>query len=152
MGSLKETLKRKIEEHRPRTTRLLKECGDVKVGEVTIAQAIGGARGVKCLVTDTSYLDPMEGIRFRGKTIPETFEALPKAAGSEYPTVESFWYFILTGEVPTDEQAKEVIEDFKTRRKVPQYVIDVLRAMPRETHPMTMFSSAILAMQNESVF
>ena len=46
-GKLKEKLLQKIEEHRPRTTRLLKEHGDVKIGEVTIAQAIGGARGVR---------------------------------------------------------------------------------------------------------
>jgi citrate synthase len=152
MSTLKATLAKKIEEHRPRTTKLLKEHGDVKLSEVTIAQAIGGARGVRCLVTDTSYLDPMEGIRFRGKTIPETFEALPKYPGSEFPSVESFWWFILTGEVPTAAQADEVIADFKTRREVPQYVYDVLRAMPRDQHPMTMFSSAILAMQRESIF
>ena len=152
MSTLKETLARKIEEHRPRTVRLLKEYGDVKLSDVTIAQAIGGARGVRCLVTDTSYLDPMEGIRFRGKTIPETFEALPKYPGSDYPTVEAFWWFILTGDVPTEEQTNEVIADFKERRKVPQYVFDVLRAMPRDTHPMTMFSAAILSMQRESIF
>jgi citrate synthase len=107
---------------------------------------------VRCLVTDTSYLDPMEGIRFRGKTIPETFAALPKYPGSEYPSVESFWYFILTGDVPTPEQADQVIQDFKTRAQVPQYVIDLLRTMPRDTHPMTMFSAAILSMQRESIF
>jgi len=152
MSTLKENLLKKIEAHRPRTTRLLKEYGDVKISEVTISQAIGGARGVRCLVTDTSYLDPMEGIRFRGKTIPETFAALPKYPGSEYPSVESFWWFILTGEVPTAEQAEEVIADFKKRRKVPQYVFDVLRAMPRSSHPMAMFSAAITAMQGESIF
>ena len=91
MSTLKEVLRKKIDAHRPRTTNLVKECGDVKLGDVTIAQAIGGARGIKCLVTDISYLDPMEGIRFRGKTIPETFAALPKVPGSDYPYVEGFW-------------------------------------------------------------
>ncbi len=152
MATLKETLFKKIQEHRPRTTRLVKEFGDVKLGDVTIAQAIGGARGVKCLVTDISYLDPMEGIRFRGMTIPETFEALPKVPGSEYPYVEGFWYLLLTGDVPTDAQVKEVVEDWKSRAQVPEYVFDVLRTMPRDTHPMTMFSAAIVAMQRESVF
>ncbi|MFQ6104291.1 MAG: citrate (Si)-synthase [Candidatus Glassbacteria bacterium] len=152
MATLKETLYKKIEEHRPRTTRLLKEHSDVKVSEVTIGQAIGGARGVKCLVTDISYLDPYEGIRFRGKTIPETFEALPKVPGRDYPFVEGFWFFLLTGEVPTMDQTMEVVEDWKTRRDIPQYVKDVLRALPRDTHPMTMFSSAILSMQRESIF
>ncbi len=152
MSTLKETLFQQIEKHRARTTRLLKQHADAKVGEVTIGQAIGGARGVRCLVTDISYLDPMEGIRFRGKTIPETFAALPKVPGSEYPYVEGFWHFLLTGEVPTLDQAQEVARDFKTRARVPQYVFDVLRAMPRDTHPMTMFSAAILAMQRESEF
>jgi citrate synthase len=115
VSTLKETLARKIEEHRPRTVKLLKEHGDTKLCDVTIAQAIGGARGVRCLVTDISYLDPMEGIRFRGKTIPETFAALPKWPGT-------------------------------------QYVFDVLRALPRDSHPMAMFSAAILAMQRESKF
>jgi len=132
--------------------RLLKQHSDVKISDVTIGQAIGGARGVRCLVTDISYLDPEEGIRFRGKTIPETFAALPKVPGSEYPYVEGFWHFLMTGEIPTLAEAQEVAADFKKRSHVPQYVFDVLRAMPRDTHPMTMFSSAILAMQRESVF
>jgi citrate synthase len=94
----------------------------------------------------------MEGIRFRGKTIPETFAALPKYPGSEYPSVESFWYFIMTGDVPTEAQTNEVIADFKKRRDVPKYVYDVLRNMSPDSHPMAMFSTAILSMQCESIF
>jgi citrate synthase len=150
--ALKDILKAKIEAHRPRTTRLVKEFGDVKLGEVTISQAIGGARGVRCLVTDISYLDPMEGIRFRGKTIPEVMNELPKPPGKDYPYVEGFWHFLLTGDVPTQQQAEEVVAEFKARRAVPQYVIDMLRTLPRDTHPMTMFSAAILCMQRESKF
>jgi citrate synthase len=150
--ALKDILKAKIEAHRPRTQRLVKEFGDVKLGEVTVSQAVGGARGVRCLVTDISYLDPMEGIRFRGKTIPEVMTELPKPPGKDYPYVEGFWHFLLTGDVPTQEQAEEVVADFKARRPVPQYVIDMLRILPRDTHPMTMFSAAIVCMQRESKF
>ena len=152
MSKLKEKLRQKIEAWRPRTAKLVKEHGDVKLGEVTIGQAIGGARGVRCLVTDISYLDPMEGIRFRGYTIPETLEKLPKVPGSEMPYVEGHVYLLLTGDIPTKDEVVEVAEEFKKRAPVPQYVFDVLRAMPRDTHPMTMFSAAILAMQRESVF
>ncbi|WP_027389241.1 citrate (Si)-synthase [Chrysiogenes arsenatis] len=149
---LKEKLRQKIVEHRPRTTKLMKEHGNVKIGEVTIEQCIGGARDVKCLVTDISYLDPQEGIRFRGKTIDETFACLPKVAGKNYPTVESFWYFLLTGEAPTEAEVAELVADFKARSQVPQYVYDVLRALPRDSHPMAMFSAAIVSMQRESKF
>src|SRR5512141_1801685 len=152
--ALKETLKQKIEAHRPRITRLVKEFGKVIIDQVTIDQCIGGARDIRSLVTDISYLDPQEGIRFRGKTIPETFEALKghTVAGCEMPTVESFFYFLLTGEIPTKEQAAEVQADLKSREALPQYVIDVLRAMPRDSHPMAMFAAGIVAMQRESVF
>ena len=152
MSGLKEKLFEKIQAHRPRTTRLLKEYGNVHLSDVTIAQAIGGMRGVKCLVTDISYLDPMEGIRFRGYSIPEVLEKLPKVPGAEMPYVEGHFYLLLTGDVPTKKEVEEVAEEFKKRQHVPQYVFDVLRAMPRDTHPMTMFAAALLAMQRESVF
>lgn len=150
--ALKEILKQKIEEHRPRTARLVKEFGKVKIDEVTIDQCIGGARDIRSLVTDISYLDPQEGIRFRGKNIPETFEALPKASGSAYPTVESFWFFLLTGDVPTDAQVAEVVAEWKTRQVVPQYVFDAVRALPRDSHPMVMLSVGLMAMQKDSKF
>lgn len=152
MSNLKEKLYHKIEEWRPRTVRLNKEFGDVVVGEVTIAQIIGGMRGVKSLTTDISYLDPDEGIRFRGFTIPEVLEKLPKVPGSEMPYVEGFFYLLLTGEIPTDEEVKDVAEEFNNRKIVPEYVFDILRAMPKDAHPMSMFSAAIVSMQKESVF
>ncbi|MFL5271704.1 MAG: citrate (Si)-synthase [Anaeromyxobacteraceae bacterium] len=150
--ALKAKLYEKIEAFRPRTQRLNKEFANVVIDSVNIGQALGGARDVRCLVTDISYLDPQEGIRFRGKTIPETFAALPRKAGFEQPTVESFFYFLLTGDIPTAEQAAEVEADWKSRAEVPKYVFDVLRAMPRDSHPMAMLSTGVLAMQRESQF
>ncbi|MBI2316475.1 MAG: citrate (Si)-synthase, partial [Betaproteobacteria bacterium] len=138
MTQLKDKLSEKIQAHRPRTAKLTKEYADVVIDRVDIGQCIGGARDIKCLVTDISYLDPQEGIRFRGKTIPETFAALPKAHGSTYPTVESFWYFLLTGEVPTLDQVAAVEAEFKTRQVVPEYVYTAVRALPRDSHPMVM--------------
>ena len=150
--ALKEILSKKIEDSRPHTAKLVKEYGKVVIDQVTIDQAIGGARDVHCLVTDISYLDPQEGIRFRGKTIPETFAALPKAPGSKYPTVESFWYFILTGDVPTQSQVDEIFAEWKHRQIVPSYVWDVISALPRDSHPMVMLSTGVLAMQRDSKF
>ena len=152
VSNLKAKLKEKIEAFRPRTTKLVKEFGKTIIDQVTIDQCIGGARDVRSLVTDISYLDPQEGIRFRGKTIPETFEALPKAAGSTYPTVESFWYFLLTGDVPAQADVDAVMADWKKRQVVPSYVWDALRGLPRDTHPMTMLSVGLLAMQKDSKF
>jgi len=152
MSELKKKLAQKIEGWRPRTVKLLKEHGDVKLGDVTIAQAIGGMRGVKCLVTDISYLDPFEGIRFRGYTIPEVLEKLPRPPGAEAPYVEGFIYLLLTGDLPTKKEVEEIAEEFTERRKVPSYVFDVINALPKDSHPMVMFSTALLSMQKESLF
>ena len=50
---------------------LLKQHGDKKIGEITLAQVYQGMRGMTGLVTETSLLDAQEGIRFRGFSIPE---------------------------------------------------------------------------------
>ena len=151
-SNLKAKLKEKIEAHRPRTTKLVKEQGKVVIDKVTIDQCIGGARDIRSLVTDISYLDPQEGIRFRGRTIPETFAALPKVPGSDQPYVEGFFWYLLTGDVPSMTETQSVVQEWQERAAVPQYVFDVLRAMPRDSHPMALFSAAIVSMQRESVF
>lgn len=149
---LKEKIAAQLPDWRERVKKLVKESGNVKVGEVNIGQVYGGMRDVKSLVTDISYVDPNEGIRFRGHTIPEVISNLPKPAGGEMPYVGGLYYLLLVGEYPTEAQALEVENDWKARMNVPSYVIDVLRAMPADTHPMTMFSVAILALQRESLY
>ena len=152
MSVLKQNLFGKIEAWRPRIARLVKEFSNVKVDEVDIGQVIGGMRDIKSLVTDISYLDPIEGIRFRNLTIPELLEKLPKSPGMEAPYVEGLFYFLLTGDIPSQNDAVEMVEEFKKRSEVPSYVYDILRAYPKDSHPMVMFSAAILSMQKESIF
>jgi len=152
MSLLKQKLHEKIAIERPRTEKLLKEYGNVKVDEVTIGQIIGGMRDIKSLVTDISYLDPYEGIRFRGLTIPEVLEKLPKVPNAEMPYVEGFYYFLLTGEIPTEKEVEEVHEEFNKRKTVPDYVFNIIRSMPIDSHPMTMFATGVMSMQKDSLF
>jgi len=150
--TLKEKIEARLPEWRERVKRLVKESGDVKVGDVTIAQVYGGMRGVKSLVTDISYVDPVEGIRLRGYTIPELLEKLPREEGDEIPLVGGLYYLLLIGEIPTLEEARQVEDEWKKRWDIPEYVPKILKAMPANVSPMTMFSQAILSMQVESVF
>jgi citrate synthase len=152
MSLLKDRLYEKILIERPRIEKLLKEYGNVKIDEVTISQVIGGMRDIKSLVTDISYLDPYEGIRFRGFTIPEVLEKLPKVPGAEMPYVEGFLHLLLTGDIPTKEEVDDIHVGFNNRKEVPKYVFDIIRALPIESHPMTMFAMAIMSMQKESIF
>ncbi len=152
MSNLKQKLFEKIEQHRPRTLKLLKEYGHVVVDEVTIAKLIGGMRGLKCLVSDISHLDPYEGIRYRGYALPEVFEKLPKPKKAEIPYVEGLFYLLLTGDIPVEEEVGEVADEFNKRRILPRYVYEVIDAFPSGSHPMTIFSTAILTLSRESFF
>lgn len=152
MPRLKDKLYDKIEQWRPRTQRLLHEYSDVVVDNITIGQIIGGMRGVKGLVTDISYLDPMEGIRYRGYTLSEVFEKLPKPKDAEMPYVEGLFYLLLTGDIPTESEVADVVDEFNKRRILPRYVYEVIDSFPCCSHPMSIFSAAITTMQRESFF
>ena len=71
-------------------------------------QAYGGMRSMKGLVTETSVLDADEGIRFRGLSIPECQDVLPKAKGGAEPLPEGLFWLLLTGDVPTEAQVWDV--------------------------------------------
>ena len=135
MPTLKQILHEKIEQHRPRTQKLVEEYGNLVVDKVTISKLIGGMRDLKCLVTDISYLDPDEGIRYRGYTLSEVFEKLPKPKDAEIPYVEGLVFLLLTGDIPTGDQVEEVIDEFRKRRILPRYVYEVIDAFPSFSHP-----------------
>lgn len=150
--ALKDAFAAELPAWRERVQRLLKESGEVKVGDVTISQVYGGMRDIKSLVTDISYVDPSEGIRFRGYTIPEVIEKLPKPPGAEMPYSGGLYYLLMIGKIPSEAEALEVEVEWRQRMQVPGYVLDVLRAMPPGTPPLALFSQAVLAMQQESIF
>ena len=149
---LHEKISEQLPEWRNRVKSLAKEHGDVKVDDVTIGQIVGGMRDIKSLLTDVSFVDPAEGIRFRGLSIPELLKKLPKARGGKMPLVGGLYYLLMIGEVPTKEQAMEVEAEWAKRADVPDYVFKLIKSMPKDTHPMTLFSQAVLALQNGSVF
>ncbi len=149
---LHEKMSAQLPAWRERIKSLSKEHAEVVVDKVTVGQIVGGMRDIKSLLTDVSFVDPAEGIRFRGMSIPEVLKALPKAKGGKMPLVGGLFYLLLIGEVPTKEQALEVEAEWAKRATVPDHVFKMLKSMPKETHPMTLFSQAVLALQNGSVF
>jgi citrate synthase len=137
---------------RERAKTLAKDHAEVVIDRVTLGQIYGGMRDIKSLVTDISYVDPAEGIRLRGMSIPEVLAALPKPDGAEMPYVGGLYYLLMIGEVPGKAEAEEVEADWAERAQAPAYVFDVLRAMPKDTHPMTLLSQAVLSLQGSSQF
>ncbi|HQR92390.1 MAG: citrate (Si)-synthase, eukaryotic [Bacteroidetes bacterium 24-39-8] len=152
MEIIKERFRLKAEESNKEIKELLKENGNRKIGEVTLAQAYQGMRGITGLVTETSLLDSEEGIRFRGYTIPELQQKLPKAPKGDEPLPEGLFYLMLVGELPTQEEAEHITSVWQRRSHVPNYVFATIDALPLTAHPMTMFVTGVMALQTESNF
>lgn len=116
-------------------------------------QIIGGMRGVNGLLTETSLLDAEHGIKFRGLSIPEMNERLPNREGHHQPMTEAVLWLLMTGNVPSLDQCELVCDDLHARaRNLPRHVVDAIDRYPKEMHPMTQLSSAVLAMQTTSKF
>src|SRR5690348_233930 len=152
MGYVKDKFKLKADELTAEVKDLLKNHGDKKVDEVTLAQVYMGMRGVTGLVTETSLLDANEGIRFRGYSIPELRQRLPKLPGSSEPMPEGLLYLMLIGELPSEEEVHHISNTWGRRSQLPRHVFNVIDKLPVDTHPMTQFSIGIMAMQTESLF
>ncbi len=131
---------------------LRKEKGDIKVGDVNVQQVLTGMRGVKSMIWETSQLDPIKGIRFRGYSIPELRELLPSVEGDDQPLPEALFWLMLVDEIPSKEEVEWLSKEWSKRADVPEHTFKVLESFPIDTHPMTQFSVAVLTLQNESIF
>jgi citrate synthase len=149
---LHEKISEQLPAWRERIKSLAKEHAEVVVDHVTVGQVVGGMRDIKSLMTDVSFVDPAHGILFRGMPIPEVLKKLPKGRGNKIPLVGGFYYLLMIGELPTKEQALEVEAEWAKRSAIPEHVYKMLKSMPKETHPMTLLSQAVLALQGGSVF
>jgi citrate synthase len=152
MSQLKDQFAAKAAQVFTQYKEFVKNYGDVVIDTVTVSQVAGGMRDITSLLTETSLLDPQEGIRFRGYSIPELRQLLPKADGCDEPLPEGLFLLMLLDEIPSAEQVKELSRDWASRSQVAPHVFSTIETLPIDTHPMTQFSIAIMALQNESVF
>jgi citrate synthase len=139
---LKEKLSEKILEWKKEIINLVVKHSKDVIGEVTLEQVFGGMRGIKGLFCDTSEVGLDTGLSIRGIPILDLVDKLP----------EEVFYLMLTGELPSKEALEDLQGELVKRNKVPPYVWDVINALPAETHPMVMLDTAILVMENESIF
>lgn len=141
-----------VPEEQKRVGDIFKRTKDKQISTVSVTQAWQGMRGVTGLVCETSLLDAEEGIRFRGLSIPECQEQLPTAKGGKQPVPEAMLWLLLTGQVPTQDESDMLSKELQKRASVPDHVNKIIDTYPKTMHPMTQFSSAVLALQTESTF
>lgn len=139
---LHDKLNAQVDALRATRSSLLKEHGETVLGSVTIEQVLGGMRGVPALVCDTSSVSADEGLRIRNIPIMELTDCTPE---------ETFW-LLVTGQRATPAELTALRAEFAKHYAVPQYVIDTLKAMPKDSHPMAMLGVGLLAMEKESEF
>ena len=142
MPTLQKMLAVKIPQWREDIGALLNAKGDAKISDVSVRQAYGGMRGIKCMVCDTSEVPPDRGLLIRNVPIGELTDQSPEAV----------FYFLCTGEMPDAAAVRALRKEFAERARVPAYVWKVLEAMPKDSHPMCMFDTGILVMERESKF
>ncbi|CAM67122.1 putative citrate synthase [Leishmania infantum JPCM5] len=154
LDEMKEQMLRRSKEDHKKIGDLRKKHGHEKLCDATIDAVYGGMRGITGLVYEPSLLDSAEGIRFRGLTILECQEMLPKAPGGKEPLPEAMFWLLMTGEVPTEEQARGLNAELH-RRVDPEAIAaaqKAIAALPKNAHPMTAFSVGVLALQTYSKF
>lgn len=139
---LHETLNATADALKARKVALAKEKGDKVLSSVAVEQVFGGMRGVPALVCDTSSVSADEGLRIRNIPILELTDITPE---------ETFW-LLVTGKRATAEELEALRAAFAKYYAIPQYVVDTLRAMPADAHPMAMLGAAILSMEKESEY
>tara|TARA_Y100000389_G_scaffold158171_1_gene159521 strand:+ start:2137 stop:3402 length:1266 start_codon:yes stop_codon:yes gene_type:complete len=142
MGKLKENLAKNIPDWRYNYRQLLDEKGDTVTSTVTIEKAFSGMRGIKGMICDTSSVTADAGLHVRGRHILDLVDIKP----------EEVLYLMLVGEIPNKEELEDLQRSLHDRSEVPEYVWNVLNSMPKDSHPMAMFNTAILSMQKESKF
>ncbi|KAL0346412.1 UNVERIFIED_CONTAM: Citrate synthase, mitochondrial [Sesamum calycinum] len=145
-------LKELIPEQQERLKKLKSEHGKVQLGNITVDMVLGGMRGMTGLLWETSLLDPEEGIRFRGLSIPECQKLLPAAKPDGEPLPEGLLWLLLTGKVPTKEQVDALSKELRNRATVPDHVYKTIDALPVTAHPMTQFATGVMALQVQSEF
>jgi citrate synthase len=144
MATLQERLKELVPQWREERARLLKDKGNVVLTPATVAMAFGGMRGIKGMVCDTSVVEPDKGLFIRGHHLLEIMDLWP----------EQTFCLLLTGDIPKldSDMVKSYQREMDRRAQLPQYVLEVLEAMPHDSHPMCMLNTGLLVMERESSF
>lgn len=62
-----------------------------------------------------------------------------------------FW-LLLTGEVPSEQQVRDLSAEWAARSDVPKFVEELIDRCPSDLHPMAQFSIAVNALEHESAF
>ncbi|CAN5519146.1 citrate synthase [soil metagenome] len=93
-----------------------------------------GLAGVIAGETEICWVDPNAGLMYRGYDIHEM---------AEKANFEEVAYLLLNGELPTVQQREEFSRELEQERSLPKEVLEMLRLLPKNTHPMDMLRTGV---------
>ncbi|OMJ90918.1 hypothetical protein SteCoe_6684 [Stentor coeruleus] len=143
-------LENKIATRLEQVHRLKYKYGSVKIEEIKVEQIVKGMKGMATQLTESLSLDPDFGVRFRGLSIEECQEKLPKKRTQPY--IESMIWLLLTGDIPTPTQTDLLKKELALRCFLPKYTEDMLKKMIEHFHPMNQLSMGVLSLGYHSNF
>ena len=93
-----------------------------------------GLAGVIAGETAICWVDPNAGLMYRGYDIHEL---------AQKASFEEVAYLLLNGELPSIKQLAEFAQQIAAQRELPARVVEMLRLLPRSTHPMDMLRTGV---------
>lgn len=141
MSILHDIFATQVDQLRAARDELIESRGDRVLSEVTVAQAFGGMREVRALVCDTSEVDPERGLIIRGIPVLELLGRVP----------EDIFFLLLIGRLPTEKESAATRAAIGAQTRISEAAWRPIEAMSRDSHPMTMLSAGLLALEHESV-
>ncbi|KAF7305079.1 Citrate synthase [Mycena kentingensis (nom. inval.)] len=152
--TLKEALQEVIPAKQEQLRKLKTDHAQAVVGDVKVENIIGGMRGLKAMLWDASVLDPNEGIRFHGLSIPDCQKVLPAAPvpGAKEMTAESMLWLLMTGKVPTEAESRQLSRELAEKGDLPAFVEKLVDSFPTSLHPMTQLGMGVAALNHDSAF
>ena len=99
---------------------------------------VPGLAGVVAAPSAIGWINGLEGIlRYRGIRIEEL---------AEHSTFEEVSYLLLFGELPTADALAQFDQELKEYRALPQGVLEILKNLPTDGHPMVALQTAVAAL------
>ncbi len=93
-----------------------------------------GLAGIIAGETEICWVDPNAGLMYRGYDIHEM---------AEKANFEEVAYLLLNGELPTVTEREEFSRALAKERPLPKEVLEMMRLMPKNTHPMDMLRTGV---------
>src|ERR1700745_4205003 len=93
-----------------------------------------GLAGVIAGETEICWVDPNAGLMYRGYDIHDM---------ADKASFEEVAFLLLHGELPDVKELATFTREVASARPPPKEVLEMLRLMPKKTHPMDMLRTAV---------